>query len=75
MQVGGAEVSTRHANFIVTRPGATATDVATLIARSSPRSQDDAGITLHPEVRRLGEVEVDPSCRRWAERDPGTVAP
>jgi UDP-N-acetylmuramate dehydrogenase len=76
MQVGGAEVSALHANFIVTRPGATATDVATLIARVVAAVQDHAGITLHPEVRRLGVVEPDPELpTTWAEGGPGTVAP
>ncbi len=76
MQVGGAEVSTRHANFIVTRPGATATDVATLIARVVAAVEDHAAITLHPEVRRLGPVVADPELpTTWAGTGPGPVAP
>ncbi|MFO7959868.1 MAG: UDP-N-acetylmuramate dehydrogenase [Nitriliruptoraceae bacterium] len=76
MQVGGAEVSERHANFIVTRPGATATDVATLIARVVAAVEDHAAITLHPEVRRLGPVAPDPDLpTTWAGAGPGTVAP
>jgi len=57
--IGGASVSQRHANFIVTRPGATATDVATLIAEVIAAVERIHGITLHPEVRRLGAVEVE----------------
>ena len=57
--VGGARVSERHANFIVTRPGATATDVATLIACVVAEVERTHGIRLRPEVRRLGAVEVD----------------
>lgn len=53
--VGGACVSQRHANFIVTRPGATATDVATLIARLQVLVRNEAGIELVPEVTRLGD--------------------
>ncbi len=60
MQVGGAAVSERHANFIVTRPAATATDVATLIARVIAAVEDHVAVTLHPEVRRLGPVAPDP---------------
>ena len=59
--VGGATVSQRHANFIVTRPGATATDVATLIVEVVTAVERRHGVTLHPEVRRLGAVEVDRS--------------
>jgi len=57
--VGGAEVSTRHANFIVTRPGATASDVATLIALVIVEVERVHGVVLRPEVRRLGDVDVD----------------
>ncbi len=67
-RVGGAEVSSRHANFIVADPtGATATDVWTLIVRLRDLVRDHAGIVLEPEVRFLGvfpggeqvEVEVE----------------
>lgn len=76
MRVGGAEVSTRHANFIVTRPGATATDVATVIERVIAAVEADAGITLHPEVRRLGTVVSDPTLpATWSDGPPGTQAP
>ena len=57
--VGGAQVSERHANFVVTRRGATATDVATLIACVVAEVERTHGVRLHPEVRRLGAVEVD----------------
>lgn len=57
--IGGAEVSTRHANFIVTRPGATATDVATLVALVQAEVAGRFGVDLHPEMQRLGAVEVD----------------
>jgi UDP-N-acetylmuramate dehydrogenase len=53
-RVGGAQVSTRHANFIVTRNGATATDVATLIRDVRAGVLDATGIDLVPEVARLG---------------------
>jgi len=76
MQVGGATVSERHANFIVTRPGASATDVATLIDRVVAAVEDHAGITLHPEVRRLGAVAADASLpTSWAAAGAGPGAP
>jgi UDP-N-acetylmuramate dehydrogenase len=53
-RVGGAQVSTRHANFIVTRAGATAADVATLIRTVQDGVRAASGIDLVPEVARLG---------------------
>jgi UDP-N-acetylmuramate dehydrogenase len=52
--VGGARVSERHANFIVTRPGATAADVHTLIEVVIARVREHAGVELVPEVAHLG---------------------
>lgn len=52
VRVGGAEVSTLHANFIVTEPGARASDVAALIELVTERVAAHAGITLRAEVVR-----------------------
>jgi UDP-N-acetylmuramate dehydrogenase len=54
-RVGGASVSTKHANFIVAEPGATAADVATLIAEVQGLVEREAGVRLVPEVRFVGE--------------------
>lgn len=48
--VGGATVSTHHANFITTVPGATATHVLTLLETIRTRVYESAGIELEPEV-------------------------
>jgi UDP-N-acetylmuramate dehydrogenase len=53
-RVGGAEVSTLHANFIVTRPGARASDVAALIELVARRVEETSGVLLEPEVVRPG---------------------
>jgi len=53
-RVGGACVSRKHANFIVTEPGATAADVEALIAVIQQRVEATAGIRLTPEVRVIG---------------------
>jgi UDP-N-acetylmuramate dehydrogenase len=50
LEVGGASVSTKHANFIVTRPGATAADVLALIAEVQERVAEAHGIRLRAEV-------------------------
>ena len=55
MRVGCAAVSDRHANFIVTRPGASAADVANLIGRLQALVRDRAGVELVPEVTRIGD--------------------
>ncbi|HET9672015.1 MAG TPA: UDP-N-acetylmuramate dehydrogenase [Actinomycetota bacterium] len=56
MRVGGAEVSRKHANFIVADPGATAADVWTLIERVRERVAEVTGIRLETEVQPVGEV-------------------
>jgi UDP-N-acetylmuramate dehydrogenase len=53
LQVGGARVSEKHANFIVAGPGATARDVVELIEQIRARVLDASGIELQPEVRLL----------------------
>lgn len=54
-RVGGARVSERHANFIVTDPGARAADVRNLAERVRAAVADRFGIRLDYEVVFLGE--------------------
>lgn len=51
---GGAEVSHKHANFIINLGDATATDIAELIDLVQDAVERRHGIRLQPEVRRLG---------------------
>ncbi|MCY9693777.1 UDP-N-acetylmuramate dehydrogenase [Paenibacillus alginolyticus] len=53
--VGGAEISTLHANFIVNTGDATAEDVLTLIGEVQLIVQKQYGISLVPEVLVMGE--------------------
>ncbi len=53
-RVGGAEISTLHANFIVNRGGATAEDVLSLMKQAREEVFNGTGIELEPEVRMLG---------------------
>lgn len=55
-RVGGVEVSTRHANFMVGRGGARAADVRELIDRVRARVHEASGILLEPEVIVLDEL-------------------
>jgi len=54
LRVGGAEISTVHANFIVTDAEACAADVLTLIERTQREIEARTGIRLEPEVKILG---------------------
>ena len=52
--VGGAEVSRVHANFIVNRGNASATDVLELVRRIRTRVRQIKGVELQPEVLLYG---------------------
>jgi len=55
MRIGGAEVSEKHANFIVNTGGASAADILALIKAVQQLVKAKFGIELHPEVRVIGE--------------------
>jgi len=52
--VGGAQISPRHANFIVNRGGATAGEVMALIRLAREKVEKETGIHLELEVELLG---------------------
>lgn len=53
-RVGGAEVSRKHAGFIVNVGGATAADVRAVIAHVQDEVERQFGVHLEPEIRFLG---------------------
>ena len=55
MRIGGAEVSAKHANFIVNTGEATAADILALIKAVRELVKDKYGLDLQPEVRIVGE--------------------
>ena len=55
LKVGGAQVSEKHAGFIVNSGGATAKDVLLLISEVQKRVAERFGVQLQPEVKILGE--------------------
>lgn len=55
LRVGGAQVSEKHAGFIVNLGGATAGDILALMDEVSRRVLERTGVALEPEVRILGE--------------------
>ena len=60
LRVGGAEVSEKHANFLVNAGGATAADVRALACRVKARVFERFGVTLEEEVLYVGD---------WSEWD------
>ena len=54
LSVGGAQVSEKHAGFVVNRGGATAEDVRRLMEQVRERVLRDTGVELEPEVKLLG---------------------
>jgi UDP-N-acetylmuramate dehydrogenase len=51
LRVGGAEVSDRHANFIVAQPGAKSADVLELIEQIRRKVADHSGFELDLQIR------------------------
>ncbi|HET9724003.1 MAG TPA: UDP-N-acetylmuramate dehydrogenase [Actinomycetota bacterium] len=58
--VGGATVSRKHANFIVTSEGTHAADVVSLIRTVQERVSERFSIHLEPEVHLVGEFDRVP---------------
>lgn len=58
--IGGATVSRKHANFIVTSEGARAADVVDLIRAVQERVAARTGVRLEPEVHLVGEFDRVP---------------
>ena len=54
-RIGGAQVSEKHANFIVNSGGASAADIENLIGQVRATVAAQTGVDLHPEVRIIGE--------------------
>lgn len=54
-QVGGAQVSEKHCGFVINRGGATAADICKLMADVNAEVEKQFGVTLKPEVKRIGE--------------------
>ena len=54
-QIGNAQISTRHANFIVNLGGAKASDVLALIRHAQTVVCDRDGVQLETEVKMMGE--------------------
>lgn len=60
-QIGGAQISPRHANFIENADGARSLDALALMAEARRRALDQFGVELEHEVVLLGELELPPA--------------
>jgi len=56
-QIGGAQISDQHANFIVNTGEASSADIVALIRRAQAAVKQHSGIELETEVRMIGEWE------------------
>ena len=54
-RIGGAEISQKHANFIVNTGGASAADIEALIDLAQDNVREKLGVELEREVRIIGE--------------------
>ncbi|MBQ7656349.1 MAG: UDP-N-acetylmuramate dehydrogenase [Clostridia bacterium] len=55
LSVGGAQVSEKHAGFLINTGGATAADFLSLMEQVQSRVMEKYGVALEPEVRIVGE--------------------
>lgn len=55
LRIGGAEVSTKHCNFLINRGDATAADLEMLGEEVRRRVKEATGVTLEWEIRIVGE--------------------
>ena len=53
-QVGGAQVSEKHCGFVINKEHATAADIDALMRQVSAKVKEQFGVTLEPEVKKLG---------------------
>ena len=59
-QIGGAQISPRHANFIENAGGATSADAIALMNEARRRTRERFGVELEHEVEFLGGLELEP---------------
>ena len=52
--IGGAQVSEKHAGFVINRGGATADDVLRLVELVAQTVEKETGVRLEPEIRFIG---------------------
>lgn len=61
LQIGGAQVSELHCNFLINHGSATASDIERLGEEVRRRVKEDSGIDLEWEIKRIGRVAEEGS--------------
>lgn len=61
-RLGGAQMSEKHANFLINAGGASAADLEGLGEAVRKKVYQTSGITLEWEIMRIGEAEGEPSA-------------
>ena len=54
-QVGGAQVSEKHCGFVINRGNASAAEIMELMRQVEDKVEENSGVRLEAEVRRIGE--------------------
>ncbi|MGD9865329.1 MAG: UDP-N-acetylmuramate dehydrogenase [Pseudodonghicola sp.] len=62
-RLGGAQMSEKHANFLINAGGATAADLEGLGEAVRKKVYETSGITLEWEIMRIGEAESGPAAQ------------
>ncbi|MDQ3986941.1 MAG: UDP-N-acetylmuramate dehydrogenase [Actinomycetota bacterium] len=70
-RIGGAYVSTLHANFFIAEEGSTSQDVYDLVHSVRARVNEQFGIELEPEIRFAGSYDRPPSVADLPSEDGG----
>jgi UDP-N-acetylmuramate dehydrogenase len=75
LRIGGAEITHRHANIMINRANARASDVRALIQHVQHAVEEETGYRLEPEISFIGDFappsEAEPT---FAEREAGLVS-
>ena len=64
-RIGGAQVSEKHAGFIINAQEATSADIAGLIAFVRQRVLEETGVLLSPEVKWIGPLPESGDAALW----------
>lgn len=64
-RIGGAQVSEKHAGFIINADEATSADIAALIAFVRQRVLEETGVLLSPEVKWIGPLPESGDAALW----------
>lgn len=65
LQLGGAQVSEKHTNFLLNLGEATSTDIEALGEEVRRRVKDKSGVELEWEIQRVGMFADDAKAESW----------